>query len=116
MAKTVWVLEETLPEYTENDYQTTLIAIYGSISAGATAFLEQLELNLKMGHDGMTDEILDHKCTDHEWFLGYGHEVVNGVLQIKLGALKKAMNENRHASVGWDDFSQCVSIREVEVQ
>ena len=113
--KTVWVLEETLPEYTENDYQTTLIAIYGSISAGATALLERLEYHLAIADYDMTKDILDHKGEDHEWFLGYGHDVVNGVLQVKLGALTKAMNEDRCASVGWDDFNQCVSIKEVEV-
>jgi hypothetical protein len=116
MTKTVWVLEETLPEHHETDYQTTLIGIYGSISAGATAFLEQLDYHLKVGYDGMTQDILEHKGEDHEWFLGYGHDVVDGVLQVKLGALKKAMNEDRCASIGWDDFNQCVSIREVEVQ
>lgn len=116
MAKTVWVLEETLPEYTENDCQTTLIGIYGSISAGATAFLEQLDYHLRLGGDEMTRDILAHESEDHTWFLGYGHDIVDGVLQIKLGALKKSMQENRCASVLWDDFSQCVSIREVEVQ
>lgn len=116
MAKTVWVLEETTPEHHEYDYQTRLIGIYGSINAGATAFLEQLDYHLKVGYNGMTEDILAHESEDHIWFLGYGHDIVDGVIQIKLGALKKSMQENRRASVGWEDFHQCVSIREVEVQ
>jgi len=114
--KTVWVLEETLPEHHETDYRTTLNGVYGSINAGATAFLKLIEYHLAIADYDMTKDILDHKDEDHEWFLGYGHDVVDGVLQIKLGALKKSMQEDRCASVGWDDFNQCLSIREVEVQ
>lgn len=115
MTKTVWVIEETLPEHHESDYQTSLVGIYSSMNMGATAFLAQLEYYLGLGYAD-TEDILAHGGEDHQWFLGYGHDIVDGIIKIKLGALKKAMQEDRHASVGWDDFQQCVSIREVEVQ
>ena len=110
----VWLLTESLQEYEGADAQLQVTGVYGSLEKAAKAFLKALDWHLT--NHPVTDEILQESM-DNEWLMGTGHDVVDGILKIKLGALKKEMQINGGADVSWNyNTDECFSVHEVVVQ